>query len=456
MWDDSIFLQQLGSYDKMKFQANKKISWVLLALWFIAAPVFATLNLELTQGVSSAIPIAIVPFKDGGSLPTNISSVVSNDLQDSGQFRVFAESALQQFPSNPLKVDYSYWKAASASYLVVGNITPSANHNQVTVDFSLLNVYQGNMPQDHILISQQYTVPQNALRQLAHHISDVIYQKLTGVRGIFTTKIAYVLTQKETSKKPVYQLIVSDMDGYNPQKLLTSNEPIMSPAWSPNGQKIAYVSFEGGRAQIYVQTVATGQRTLVSRYPGINGAPAWSPDGTKLAVVLSITGNPKIYIYNLETKQIQQVTHGGSIDTEPSWSPDGKNLIFTSDRGGSPQIYELNLSSGNIQRLTFDGNYNARASFSPDGKSIVFVHREGNGLAIATENLETSAMTLLTSYGVNKSPSFAPNGKMIIYSAYSKSRGILGIVSSDGSVKLRIPSPDGSVQEPVWSPFLNS
>lgn len=419
---------------------------------------YGALDLELTQGMAGAIPIAIAPFagQDNPQDPNNIAAVVASDLSHSGRFKVPDASSLQD-PHDSQSVDYNYWQKQGMQDLVVGKVTPAGDRYQV--NFQLLDVYAGKTRQSNndfqapILLSQQFTVNKDGLRRLAHHISDLIYQQLTGDRGIFSTKIAYVLVER-SGNQARYYLQVADQDGYDPQALLSSNEPIMSPAWSPDGRSLAYVSFEGGNDAIYVQNVATGARRLVSHFPGMNSAPAWSPDGRKLALVLTKTGYPKIYIMDLASGSLTQLTDGYSIDTEPDWAHDGKSIIFTSDRGGGPQIYQINLASHQTQRLTFNSNYNARATFTPDGNSIIMLTQNGSGYDIAMQDLQSGRVTLLTNSGNTQSPTLAPNGKIVAYSDLYDGSGILGMASTDGKVKLRIPSSSGEVQEPAWSPFL--
>lgn len=434
----------------------------ILGLLIIFSSAHAALDLELTQGMAGAIPIAVAPFAGQENTlqdPNNIASVIAADLSHSGRFKVPDINGLQQAPHDNQNVDFNYWQGQGMQDLVVGKVTPVGG-DRYQVNFQLINVFAGKTRQTNenfqapVLLSQQFTVGKNNLRSLAHHISDLVYQQLTGDRGIFSTKIAYVVMQG-SGNQAKYILSVADQDGYNPRALLTSNEPIMSPAWSPNGKSLAYVSFEGGNDGIYVQDLASGARRLVSHFPGMNSAPAWSPDGRKLALVLTKTGNPKIYIMDLASGQLTQVTDGYSIDTEPDWAHDGKSILFTSDRGGGPEIYQINLASKQIQRLTFNGSYNARATFSPDGNNIVMLTQNGSGYDIAIQDLQSGRVTLLTSSGATQSPSLAPNGKMVAYSDLYDGSGVLGMSSTDGKVKLRLPSSNGEVREPAWSPFLN-
>lgn len=430
----------------------KKFSAVLLST-LLSLPIvtFADsgVNLLLTKGSDKAIPIAIVPFANqasDGSGDNNIGGVNAADLRFSGQFKVSNFNALPATPHQAADVNQAAWRSAGVEDVVVGSVQPDGA-DRVKVNFALVDLVKSSQPQ--VLISQTYNIPVKQERALAHHISDVIFQQLTGVKGIFSTRIAYV--QQTNTNPPNYSLLVADADGYNPRAILTSAEPIMSPAWSPDGKRMAYVSFEGKRSQIFITNIATGQRQKVSAYPGINGAPAFSPDGRKLAVVLSKSGYPKIYLLDLAGNQLQQLTTGNSIDTEPNFAPDGQSLIFTSDRGGSPQIYRLTFATGKINRLTFSGDYNARASFSKDGKQIVMINRNSGQYNIATENLADGTVNVLTNSGRDDSPSFAPNGMMILY---GNEYGELGLVSTDGRVKLRVPGKGGKVQDPAWSPFL--
>ena len=398
-------------------------------------PARAALDLELTQGIDAALPITIVPFTNeeaGAPGGLTITRIIANDLQNSGQFRV---------KKNQQGVD----DVLTGSVNLLG-------FGRYRINFQLNNALN---KADSAIASESFTVSRLGLRALAHHISDIVYQKLTGIRGIFSTKIAYILVKRETRKRPQYLLEVSDADGFDPQTLLKSSQPIMSPAWSPDGKSIMYVSFEGHRATIYLQNLASGKRQVVTDYPGINGAPAFSPDGTMMALVLTKTGNPKIYTYNFETRNLTQLTHGYSIDTEPAWAPDGQSILFTSNRGGTPQIYHYTFSTKRVMRVTFEGNYNARASFLPNGHGMVMMHRQTGMFGIARESLETGKLQALVKTGADESPSVAPNGQMVIYATEYGGRGVLAMVSMDGRIKLRLPAREGAVREPAWSPFLN-
>ena len=407
-------------------------------------------NLLLTQGADKAIPVAVVPF-DGQSADgvgdDNVAGVIASDLRFSGLFKVSDFAHLPAQPHNAEAVAQGVWRKTGVEDVVVGNVQYSAGHARVNV--ALVDLVKADHPQ--VLLKQTYDIPSSQLRALSHHIADLIYFQLTGVKGIFSTRIAYV--QKTKTDPVTYSLQIADADGYNPRPVLVSQEPIMSPAWSPDGKQIAYVSFEGKRARIYVANIASGQRRVVSSAPGINGAPAWSPDGRKMALVLSKSGLPKIYLLDVGSGAMQQVTSGNGIDTEPNFSPDGQSIIFTSDRGGSPQIYRLNLATKAIQRLTYSGDYNARASFSRDGKLITMIQRQSGQYNIAVQNLNSGNVIVLTNSGRDDSPTLSPNGMMVLY---GNEFGELGLVTTDGRVKLRVPGKGGKVQDPAWSPYLNN
>lgn len=433
-----------------------RLMTVFLSLIILQTPAHAALDLMLTKGMGTGIPIAIVPFAgdSGAQSPDSISTVVMQDLQNSGQFKVMDPGKMTQLPHDAASVDYNYWrKSAAVDNVVVGNIT-ALGGGQFKVNFALMDVFK-NSGSSQVLASNSFTVSAQQLRPLAHHISDIIYQQLTGVRGVFSTHIAYVLVQRAPGAVAHYTLQIADEDGFNPRTLLTSTQPIMSPAWSHDGKRIAYVSFEKVTPQIFIQDVASGSRYSVSNFPGVNGAPAWSPNDNQLAIVLSKGGTPKIYILSLASRQLTQITQGNAIDTEPEWSPDGRSMIFTSDRGGGPQIYQRILATGDTQRITFKGDYNARASFSPDGKYIVMINRESGAYNIAMQDLSSGNILILTRSGYDASPSLAPNGRVVLFESQSGVQGTLGMVSIDGRVQLNIPAPEGSVQDPAWSPFLS-
>ncbi|CEG57032.1 Protein TolB [Legionella fallonii LLAP-10] len=414
--------------------------FITLFLLFFVNQVFA-LDLELTQGINSALPIAINSFgSDAGA--QEIAHVIENDLTLSGQFKIISgpDSANAQSPVSTLR-------QLGADSVVTGKVNRIGNRYEVSYKLADA-VANGNT-----LLTKTYQINSNEIRALAHHISDEVYQKLTGERGIFSTRIAYISVQR-TPQRTRYSLEVADADGHNPQSLLVSPEPIMSPSWSPNGKEISYVSFEKKRAQIFTVSVESGQRRLITSFPGINGAPAWSPDGRHLAVVLSKSGTPKIYNVDITNGSMKQLTFGDAIDTEPRFSPDGQSLLFTSGRGGSPQIYRLSLADGQITRLTFEGNYNARASYTPDMKNIIMLHREDRQFNIGLQSVSGGPVSNLTFSGRDESPSVAPNSRLVLYATHYQDRGVLGIVSIDGRIRIRLPAREGDVQEPAWSPYL--
>ena len=405
----------------------------------------AALTIEISEGVSSALPVAVVPFSSTGA-SVNISAIVNADLERCGYFKMMAEQAMPSKPNTAPTVNFNEWQAASQNYLVIGQLA-DAGSGQYNVQFQLFDVYKSGQ-----LLGYRMTSSTADLRKTAHHISDLIFEKLTGKKGVFSGRIAYITTTNLGSKQQSQQLQIADADGFNPQTIASSVEPLISPSWSPDGKKIAYVSFERKSAAIYVQTLASGERTRVAEFPGINGAPAWSPDGTRLALTLSKDGSPDIFILNLSSHSLTKLTKSFAIDTEPSWSPDGNTIVFTSDRGGKPQIYMVSSQGGDEKRLTFSGSYNARASFSPDGRNLVMVHGNGNDYRIAIMDMANKSINVLTSGRSDESPSFAPNGSMILYASKKGGTGFLSAVSIDGKIQQKLVFNSGEVREPSWGP----
>ncbi|MDH2289689.1 Tol-Pal system beta propeller repeat protein TolB [Cobetia marina] len=427
-----------------------------LTTWMVAAAMLvvtsmarADLTIEITKGNDSATPIAVVPFENltGGSLPQDLARIISDDLARSGQFEPIKRDNLIALPGTTQDVFVNDWKRLGASYLVVGQVK-NASSGGYSIQYELMDVL-GNKR----MLGEVITGSDGQLRSRAHYMSDEIFEEITGIRGAFSTKIAYI-TANGVGDNIRFALYVADSDGHGSQEILASDEPIMSPAWSPDGKKLAYVSFESERPAIYVQELGSGRRAKLTGFRGINGAPAWSPDGRKLAMALSKDGQPEIYVMDIASRKFQRLTNNPAIDTEPDWLPDGSGMVFTSDRAGSPQIYRLDLSGG-TERVTFTGNYNSRGRVSPDGETLFMINRSGNGYQVAKQDLKSGRVTSLTDTQWDESPSVAPNGTMVIYATQQGTRGVLGEVSADGRAQFSLPSPQGEVREPAWSPFLN-
>ncbi len=408
------------------------------------------LEIEITEGVEGALPIAIVPFAYRGSdnpPKQDVAAIVTADLARSGRFKPLPLADMLTRPSTPDAVDFRDWRVVNVENLVIGEIVPNGPRGFL-VKFRLFDVFRGGQ-----ITGFSFPTTQNDLRSTAHRIADLIYEELIGERGAFDTRIAYITSVRDRQGRERVHLKVADADGYNPQTVVASDEPLMSPAWSPDGRRIAYVSFEKRKPSVWVQDVFTGKRQRITAYKGINGAPAWSPDGRRLALTLSKDGNPDIFIFDLRRRSLRPLTRHWAIDTEPAWSPDGKSIVFTSDRGGTPQIYRVSVSGGEPERITFEGNYNARASWSPDGRHLTLVTRVNGNFRIGLLDMENGNLQVLSRGDLDESPSFAPNGSMIIYAGRDDGRGVLWAVSTDGRVRQRLATQVGDVREPAWSPY---
>ena len=424
----------------------------ILSLTFLLAlsssSAWSELVIRVTQGNDKPTTVAVSPIAlNGLRIKEDIGAIVEADLQRSGLFRTTPRRDMLAFPSKASDVYFRDWRMLGSEYLVVGSMRTIAD-GRYELEFSLLNVTAQKTEFKHAVRGRV-----NEMRDLAHLVSDKVYQEITGIRGAFSTRIAYVTANRDSGKF-VYRLNVADADGAREKLMLESSEPIMSPSWAPNGKELAYVSFETGRPAIFRQNLVTAKRQQLTNYTGLNGAPAWSPDGKKLALVLSKDGNPEIYMLELSTSKFTRLTRHFAIDTEPTWMSDGNTLLFTSDRGGTPQIYKLNVATRATERLTFRGNYNARPSLAPDGRTLALVHRESATFHIASFDLKTGRMIELTETRLDESPTVAPNGAMVMYATKQGDRGVLAAVSLDAGVRYVLPAKNGDVREPAWSPFL--
>ena len=425
---------------------------IIVFCFFIVLNSFAYGSLDtiiIDQGQDDPVRIAVVPFKMDSDLSEqiNLSDIIAFDLVRSGQFQPLANENMLSFPSDRDNVFFRDWRILKTDYLLIGRASLSID-KKVSVVFELFDVVN-----ERKMETRRFLVDLVNWRDVAHKIADLVYEQVTGIRGAFSTQIMYVLAKNAGTNNATYSLQIADSDGERSRTLIESPEPILSASWSPDGNRVAYVTFETGRPSIVIEAIDGSYRKRITNFRGINGSPVFSPDGRSLALVLSRDGDPEIFIMDLETEALRRVTRHHAIDTEPSWSPDGKSIIFTSDRGGRPQIYRLELSTNFIERLTFVGDYNARARLLPGGQHLVFVHRRDGVFHIAWQDLERDDIQVLTETALDESPSLAPNGTMLIYATQNQGRGILAVVSIDGRVKYRLPSSLGDVREPAWSPF---
>ncbi len=426
--------------------------FIIMATLLATAPARAALTIEITKGQSGAMPIAVVPFgwEGAGAPPQDVAAIIANDLTISGRFAPLERSELISRPTDGRQIRFRDWRLLGTPNIVVGKMARKGDRYRV--QFQLFDVFREVQQ-----VGFSFEAEAKNLRRLAHRISDIVYETLTGERGAFATRIAYV-TARQAGAEREYSLFVADVDGHNAQLIVRSRQPLMSPAWSPDGRKLAYVSFEGNRSMVFVQDVFTGERERVAAFKGINGAPAWSPDGRRLALSLSKDGNPEIYVMHLGSKRLTRLTRHFAIDTEPAWSPDGRSIAFTSDRGGRPQIYLVEVEGGRPERLTYDGRQNLKPAWSPDGRKLAMIRGDRGGrYRVAVMDLDNKMTQVLTDTRLDESPSFAPNGSMIIFATEHGGRGVLSAVSVDGRVQQRIALQEGGdAREPAWGPFLGN
>jgi len=430
----------------------KTILGILLALTLCFGAHAQQLEVDLEGGVAAALPIAVLdlPWQGVGEPPeTEISAIIRSDLNRSGRFRTLAEDDIIEHPTRGFEVDFDTWRVLRQDYLVIGRILDTVDSESARVEYELFDIATRQR-----LLGQAMTARKSALRDVAHQMADAIFEEITGLRGAFWTRIAYV-SATGLGDNMRYALVVADADGYNPQVVVRSPQPMLAPAWSPDGRKLAYVNFERGNSEIWIQDLVSGQREQISSFRGINSSPAFSPDGTKLALTLSRTGNPEIYVMDLASKALTQLTQHYGIDTSPVWSADGQTLYFTSDRSGQPQIYEIPASGGTAMRVTFEGRYNADPSLSFDGHKLAVTQGEGNvyKIALMDRSLGPARWTLLSPGALDESPSFAPNAGMLVYAAREGGQGVLYAVSADGRVRQRLRLESGDLRAPAWGPY---
>lgn len=421
------------------------MKFLIIYLIFLSVTIEAKLKIEISQGSKDLAKIAIVPFKDGKKTNIALSDLIEKNLTLFGEFKATPINEMLSFPSSEDNFFYRDWNILKVDYAVIGKLEEK-NNSEAYIEYFVFNI-----PLKKLILKGDITGDINELSQISKVISNRTYKAITGLEGIFNTKLAYILNPQ----KEIYKICVSDIDGSNEQILFESSAPLMSPSWSSDNKKLAYVSFEKGYPEIYMQDLFSGKRESIKTLGLSNSAPVWSPDNKKLAFVMSMSGNPDIYIYNLRNKKISRHTTHYGIDTEPSWAPNSKKLLFTSNRSGSPQIYELTISSNRIKRITLDGDYNARASYFPNGKDIVLVHGNNGIFHIGTKKIRSRFINTISKTTLDESPTISPNGNIIIYATKNNSQGYLAGLTLDGKSKFTLPTKFGSVREPAWSPLMN-
>ncbi|MDH5736889.1 MAG: Tol-Pal system beta propeller repeat protein TolB [Gammaproteobacteria bacterium] len=416
-------------------------------LILLASSTQAELRIEVTKGVDNALRVAIVPFdwRERDALPENVSAIITNDLKFSGRFETLPVEQMLSMPHRQDQIFFRDWRLLKVEYVLIGRLTRVGEG--VQVNYELYDVHNQSL-----MLSEAIAGSDKALRDMAHHVSDVMYEKLTGIEGVFSTRIMYV-TARGAFNNQTFALNIADADGHRARQLFSSKEPIMSPDWSPDGKKVTYVSYErDSKPAIYLHHLETGRKEQLTNFPGLNGAPSFSPDGKQLAMVLSKGGNPDIYVLDLATRALRRVTRHREIDTEPDWTSDGSAIVFTSNRGAQPQIYRVFLDNLRVERLTYEGDYNARARMLPDNNSLVMVHRREGIFHISLLDMQRRRLFVLTETSLDESPSVAPNGSMLIYATKQNGKDILAAVAIDGGVKFNLPAIEGDVREPAWSP----